>query len=136
MKTRNKTLLALLVIVAIIVIGSSIFVKKMEAELQLLTQEVISDVDLSATNDGVFTATHKVLPIDVEVQVSIENHKITQILLVKHFNGQGKAAEILPSRILETQSLQVDAIAGATYSSKVIVKAIQTALVKAGATLK
>lgn len=136
MKTRNKILLALLALVLITVIGSSIFVKRMESELLLLAQEVISDVDLSSANDGIFSATHKVLPIDVEVQVTVKNHTITNILLVKHFNGQGSAAEVLPSQILKVQSLKVDAIAGATYSSKVIVKAIQTALLNAGATLK
>jgi uncharacterized protein with FMN-binding domain len=136
MKTRRKVLLTLLAIVTITIIGLSIFVQKMEAELQLFAQEVISDVDLSTANDGIFSATHKVLPIDVEVQVTVKNHRITDIFLVKHFNGQGSAAEVLPSQILKEQSLQVDAIAGATYSSKVIVKAIQTALLNAGATLK
>ena len=136
MKTRRKVLLTLLAIVTITIIGLSLFVQKMEAELQLLAQEVISDVDLSSANDGIFSATHKVLPIDVEVQVTVKNHTITNILLVKHFNGQGSAAEVLPSQILKVQSLKVDAIAGATYSSKVIVKAIQTALLNAGATLK
>lgn len=136
MKTRRKVLLTLLAIVTITIIGLSLFVQKMEAELQLFAQEVISDVDLSTANDGIFSATHKVLPIDVEVQVTVKNHRITDIFLVKHFNGQGSAAEVLPSQILKEQSLQVDAIAGATYSSKVIVKAIQTALLNAGATLK
>lgn len=136
MKTRRKVLLTLLAIVTITIIGLSLFVQKMEAELQLLAQEVISDVDLSTANDGIFSAGHRVLPIDVEVQVTVKNHRITDVFLVKHFNGQGSAAEVLPSQILKEQSLQVDAIAGATYSSKVIVKAIQTALLNAGATLK
>jgi len=136
MKTRRKVLLTLLAIVTITIIGLSLFVQKMEAELQLLAQEVISDVDLSTANDGIFSAGHRALPIDVEVQVTVKNHTITNILLVKHFNGQGSAAEVLPSQILKVQSLKVDAIAGATYSSKVIVKAIQTALLNAGATLK
>ncbi len=137
MKTRNKILLALLALVLITVIGSSIFVKRMESELLLLAQEVISDVDLSSANDGIYSVLPiKFIPIDVEVQVTVKNHTITNILLVKHFNGQGSAAEVLPSQILKVQSLKVDAIAGATYSSKVIVKAIQTALLNAGATLK
>jgi uncharacterized protein with FMN-binding domain len=109
----------------------------MESELLLLAQEVISDVDLSSANDGIYSVLPiKFIPIDVEVQVTVKNHTITNILLVKHFNGQGSAAEVLPSQILKVQSLKVDAIAGATYSSKVIVKAIQTALLNAGATLK
>lgn len=117
------------------VIITTYFVKEMEANLLLIAHEEISNVDLSNAKDGVFSGTHKVLPVDVEVQVSLKDHKITEIILVKHFNGQGKAAEIIPSQVLTTQSLQVDAIAGATYSSKIILKAIQSALLKSGATL-
>lgn len=135
MRLRNRILLTLMVILIGGVIITTYFVKEMEANLLLIAHEEISNVDLSNAKDGVFSGTHKVLPVDVEVQVSLKDHKITEIILVKHFNGQGKAAEIIPSQVLTTQSLQVDAIAGATYSSKIILKAIQSALLKSGATL-
>ena len=135
MRLRNKILLTLMVILIGGVLITTYFVKKMEANLLLIAHEEILNVDLSHAKDGVFTGTHKVLPVDVEVQVSLKDHEITEIILVKHFNGQGKAAEIIPSQVLTAQSLQVDAIAGATYSSKIILKAIQSALLKSGATL-
>ena len=135
MRLRNKILLILMVILIGGVLITTYFVKKMEANLLLIAHEEILNVNLSNAKDGVFTGTHKVLPVDVEVQVSLKDHEITEIILVKHFNGQGKAAEIIPSQVLTAQSLQVDAIAGATYSSKIILKAIQSALLKSGATL-
>jgi uncharacterized protein with FMN-binding domain len=135
MKKRNKILLSLLAIIVLVILASFIAVKAMEANLNLLVQEVIAEVDLSTANDGVFIGNHKVLPVDVEVQVTVKNHVITEVLLVKHFNGQGTAAEVIPDQVVDAQSLQVDAIAGATYSSKIILKAIQSALLKAGATL-
>lgn len=135
MRLRNKILLILMVILIGGVLITTYFVKKMEANLLLIAHEEILNVNLSNAKDGVFTGTHKVLPVDVEVQVSLKDHEITEIILVKHFNGQGKAAEIIPSQVLKAQSLQVDAIAGATYSSKIILKAIQSALLKSGATL-
>jgi uncharacterized protein with FMN-binding domain len=49
---------------------------------------------------------------------------------VKHVNGQGKPAEVITEKVIETQSLQVDVVSGATYSSKVILKAIENALAK------
>jgi uncharacterized protein with FMN-binding domain len=54
---------------------------------------------------------------------------IKKIEIVRHLNGQGKPAEVIPDRVIEMQSLDVDIISGATYSSKVILKAIENALI-------
>jgi uncharacterized protein with FMN-binding domain len=56
------------------------------------------------------------------------NHKIEYIELVKHKNGRGGPAEIIPIKVVEAQSLDVDIVSGATSSSKVILKAIENAL--------
>ena len=55
-------------------------------------------------------------------------HMIKEIELKKHDNGQGFPAEIIPGKVVEAQSLEVDIVSGATYSSKVILKAIENAL--------
>jgi uncharacterized protein with FMN-binding domain len=47
---------------------------------------------------------------------------------LEHRNGQGEAAEVIPQMVVDAQSLQVDAISGATFSSKVILLAIEDAL--------
>ncbi len=60
--------------------------------------------------------------------MTVKNHQITEIELVKHKSGRGAPAEIIPSKVVEAQTLQVDAVSGATYSSKVILKAIENAL--------
>jgi uncharacterized protein with FMN-binding domain len=83
---------------------------------------------LSKTNDGVYSGSYKVFPVVAEVKVTVKNHKISNIELVKHENGKGSSAEILPGKVVEAQSLDVDIISGATYSSKVILKAIENAL--------
>jgi uncharacterized protein with FMN-binding domain len=46
-------------------------------------------------------------------------------------NGKGKPAEVIPQKVMDAQSLQVDTISGVTSSSKVILKAIEKALVSA-----
>ncbi len=43
--------------------------------------------------------------------------------------ARGKAEKI-PDKVLEEQSLQVDIVSGATFSSKVILKAVEDALNK------
>ena len=58
----------------------------------------------------------------------MQNHVLTAVELVKHRHGRGAAAEVIPDAVLRQQTLGVDAISGATYSSKVILKAIDDAL--------
>ncbi|MBP7072288.1 MAG: FMN-binding protein [Clostridia bacterium] len=128
MKSRRRIVLAaVIVLIAIItaVFGAKSYI---EASLVKLTETSIPDVDLSKVADGVYKGSHKVFPVEAEVRVTIENHKIIGIELVKHFNGQGTAAEVIPDRVTEAQSLKVDIVSGATYSSKVILKAIENAL--------
>jgi uncharacterized protein with FMN-binding domain len=48
--------------------------------------------------------------------------------IVRHDNGKGSPAEIIVDRIIEAQSLKVDLISKATYSSKAILKAVENAL--------
>ncbi len=60
--------------------------------------------------------------------MKVENHTITDIDILKHDNGKGKAAEAITSDVIKNQSVQVDVVTGATYSSKVILKAIENAL--------
>jgi len=128
MKSRRRIVLAsVIVLVAIItaVFGAKSYI---EAGLVKLAETSIPDVDLSKIEDGVYKGSHKVFPVEAEVRVTIENHKIVGVELVKHFNGQGAAAEVIPDRVTESQSLEVDIVSGATYSSKVILKAIENAL--------
>ncbi|NTW71318.1 MAG: FMN-binding protein [Eubacteriaceae bacterium] len=91
---------------------------------------VIKDINLSEVADGTYMGDHSVLPVIVEAKVTVKDHRITEIILTKHINGQGKPAEILPGKVVESQSLKVDTVTGATSSSKVILKAIQNALEK------
>lgn len=121
-------MLAAVIALAAIIIAVFGAKSYIEASLVKLTETSIPDVDLSKIADGVYKGSHKVFPVEAEVRVTIENHKIIGIELVKHFNGQGTAAEVIPDRVTEAQSLKVDIVSGATYSSKVILKAIENAL--------
>lgn len=136
MKKAKRFLLITLALFLLLVIAGTGYVKRMEYNLNAFAQEALANVDLSTAKEGTFIGKYTVMPIDVEVQVKVGQQEIEEILLVKHFNGQGKAAETIPSQVVKAQSLQVDVIAGATYSSKVILKAIQVALLQAGATIK
>lgn len=88
----------------------------------------IPDVDLSRIADGTYNGSDNVFPIYVSVGVTVKNHTITNIAIIKHTNGKGAAAEAIVNKVIKKQSLQVDTVSGATYSSKVILKAIENAL--------
>ena len=102
--------------------------KTIGSNLNKLTDSKILNVDISGVANGTYIGSYKVFPITVEVEVTIKNHKITEIKLIKHGNGRGAPAETIPDKVVEAQTLEVDVVSGATYSSLVILKAIENAL--------
>ncbi|MDI7246987.1 MAG: FMN-binding protein [Bacillota bacterium] len=127
------TILAAVVIGAYIAVsGVKSYIRTLDANLKRLAELPVSDVDISAIADGTYSGSYQVFPVAAEVRVTLRNHRIAEIELVKHRNGQGAPAEAIPGRVVEAQTLDVDTISGATYSSKVILKAIENALASAG----
>ena len=89
---------------------------------------VIKNPDLTKVADGTYRGRSKVGPVRVTVDVTVRDKAIKDINLIQHFNGLGKKAEVIIPRVIEAQSLEVDAISGATGSSKAILQAIERAL--------
>lgn len=131
MRKKHKILIIVLVIIAILFIAGWIVYQNINNNLESLTNMSISDVDLSNVKDGAYFGSYDAFPISVEVEVAVNNHQISKIDLIKHDNGQGGPAEVLTEQVVESQSVEIDAISGATYSSKVILKAIENALLNA-----
>lgn len=128
MKRRWRMAIAVVIVLIVIIAALSGTKANIEVSLAKLTDTTIPDMDMSNIGDGTYNGSYKVFPVAAEVKVTVQDHRITAIELVKHSNGQGAAAEVIPDRVVETQSLQVDTVSGATYSSKVILKAIENAL--------
>lgn len=119
-----------MIIFLILSLGAYLFISKANKNLEELKNAKITQINLTELSDGTYTGVYKVSPVSAKVKVTILNHKITDILLEEHKNGQGKPAEVITNKVIEAQSLEVDTISGATYSSIVILKAIENALVK------
>lgn len=129
MKNIKKTLIGGVTIM--VLIGGFFGVKYLISvqKYQTATKELkITNVDLTKINDGKYTGSCDTGFVGATVSVTVKNHKISDITLLKHKTEKGKPAEVIPSKVLEAQSLQVDAITGATNSSRVILKSIETAL--------
>ena len=128
----KKRTLIVIIIISIVIIGGGIGWNKVtsniDQNLNKLTQMKIEDIDLSKISDGIYTGIYELYPVSAEVAVTIRAHQINKIDLIKHNNGKGAAAEVIPDEVVKTGSLQVDAVFGTTYSSRVILKAIENAL--------
>ena len=82
--------------------------------------------------DGVYEGSATIWPVKAVVKVAIENKRIARIDIVEHRTMLGgPAEEIIPARIIEKQSTNVDAVSGATMSSGAIMNAVQFAIEEA-----
>jgi uncharacterized protein with FMN-binding domain len=91
---------------------------------------VIAYVKPTSIMDGVYEGTQDNAPVMAKVRVEVKDGRIDSIEVLKHTHGPNKGAEAIVGRVLAAQSLEVDAVSGATLSSKVVLKAIERALDK------
>lgn len=86
------------------------------------------DINVSKIADGNHNGEFDAGYIYARVIVTVGDGKITSIDLLEHRNERGAPAEQITVDVISKQSLNVDAVSGATNSSKVIKKAIENAL--------
>lgn len=85
-------------------------------------------IEMERVPDGEYVGRYSAFPVSARVRVTVEDHTVSQIEILRHFNGQGEAGEGVVDSVIAAQSLDVDVVSGATYSSRVILKAIEKAL--------
>lgn len=95
-----------------------------------LAAQVNAEIDMALVRDGSYVGEADGGLVQVEVLVTVANHEITDIALVKHENGKGQAAEAIIADMLLANTDDVDAVTGATVSSKTIRNAVNCALQK------
>lgn len=86
-------------------------------------------VSKTLLHDGVFNAEARKGPVKAIVAVTIKNNTILSVNILKHRTMGGHEAEaVIPKRIVQSQSTDVDIVSGATYSSLAIMNATQRAI--------
>lgn len=128
MRKRTKILLIIFVIIASLTAFGIYMINKINQEMEVLTVSEIPEINLVHFDDGTYSGSFKSLLIKVQVEVTIQNHVITDIIILEHQNGQGDDADVIIDDVLLEQSINIDFISGATYSSKAILLAIGDAL--------
>ena len=89
---------------------------------------VVEPVDPAAVSDGTYRGVERHFPVTAVVDVTVLSGRIEDVRIVRHFHGPDHGAEPIADRVVEQQTLEVDAISGSSYSSIVILKAIERAL--------
>lgn len=125
MKKVIRLLIILVVLCSFGVIGFSSFSNKIVKEANALENKKI---DILKVANGVYEGHSELGPVIVDVEVSVIDGRIIDINLVRHENGLGSSANNITNIIKEQNSCEVDAISGATVSSKVIINAVNNAL--------
>ncbi|MFQ9923421.1 MAG: FMN-binding protein [Beduini sp.] len=128
-KFNKKIIYGSIIILLIGLAGLGIYLKQVSDYQHKVSELSIQNISLQSIKDGVYKGECDVHFIKAAVEVTIKDGKYAQIILVEHKNDRGKAAEVIIDEIMAQQSLDVDIVSGATNSSKVILKAIETALI-------
>lgn len=96
----------------------------------------IGSVDLDAAADGSYIGVCQNKLLFAVVKVEVQDHKITGIEVVERKDAYMEQAEQIARAVCSEQSLEVDAVSGATLTSDTILKAIENALEDAASNRK
>lgn len=129
MKKIFRVFIVLILFILILVVSCTAMMNK-EMEKAKNELMLVEDPDLSKVEDGTYKGKVETMLVKVELEVSVKNHKIISISIIKHDNGKGKPAEAIIDDIVKDNSTDVELIAGATMSSLVIRAAVIDAVTK------
>ena len=129
MNQRKKTvLISLLVLMIIGIFAGGIYIKSISDYKAKVAALTFDEIDLTKVEDGIYEGQCDTGIVRARVQVTVRNHRLESIDLLEHENGRGTPAEAILDQMVQEQTTTVDAVSGATCSSKVIRKAVETAL--------
>lgn len=117
---------------AITVIISGVFLTGYLMSVQnyrtAVAQITYTHSDALSIPDGVYIGECDVRFIYAKVEVTVKDRRIADIRLLEHRHDRGIQAERILQEIIVQQKMDVDIVAGATNSSKVLKKAVDNAL--------
>lgn len=128
MSKKYRILIAFLITIILMVVICVIVFNKMNEGIEVLIAEELPEIDLTSIEDGTYLGEYAIPLISVKVEVTVLDHQITDIVILEHKNGQGEDGELIIDDVILEQSIEIDYIVGATYSSKAILLAIGDAL--------
>ena len=129
MSQRKKAVLMVILAILILCLFAGGFYLKFigdyKAKVDALT---FDEIDLTKVEDGIYEGQCDTGVVRARVQVTVRDHRLESVELLEHENGRGTPAEAILDQMVQEQTTTVDVVSGATCSSKVIRKAVETAL--------
>jgi uncharacterized protein with FMN-binding domain len=126
MKHRAKRagIIAGIVFIAVLVVYC-----KTSANAKSATENITFQVvNAAGVPDGVYNGSYEIGPVKVIVQATIKDGSFADIDILEHRRGLGGKAERIVEDVIRSQRLDIEAVSGATVSSKAILKALEDAL--------
>ena len=126
---RHAHMLRIVLVVAVVLVASSLVLQVTYGRWLLRTADalVLKSPVISYRYNGVYEGTARVGHVAAKVRVTIGPRGITSVEFLQRPFGN---MDLLVDRILKASGVPVDAITGATVSSKVVMKAVDNALMK------
>lgn len=134
MIAENRAVKIAMIVLLVIVVSTAFiggrYMKSVSQNKKEISAISFTEIDLADVPDGVYQGEYDAGQVSAKVQVMVKEHAIEEIDLLKHLNGKGQSAEKILDKMVEKQSVDVDAVSGATCSSKVLRKAVENALAR------
>lgn len=127
-RTKQMILKIAAVILLLCAAGGLFYLAKVQRYQKAVQELSLSGISAAGLPDGIYTGECDVDLIRASVSVTVEDETIVRIVLQEHKNGRGAPAEHILAEMIQQQTTDVDAVSGATNSSRVIRKAVEDAL--------
>ena len=129
MNRRKKAfLIAISMFLIIGLFAGGLYLKSIGDYKAKVAAFTFDEIDLTKVDDGVYEGQCDTGVVRARVQVTVRDHQMESTELLEHENGRGTPAEAILDQMVQNQTTAVDAVSGATCSSKVIRKAVENAL--------
>jgi uncharacterized protein with FMN-binding domain len=128
LKTFFKILMSLILLFLLIFVGGIFYLSRGLNEVISIS---LNGIDISKLDDGKYTGEYDHGRWTNKLDITVKNNKITEILIKDDvtFSKLGVSEELF-NKVIETQSTKIDAISGATVTSKAYLKSIENVLNK------
>lgn len=120
-KSWKVTVIIILALIVVMMLYAFLGLKK-------TTNLKIENMALTQISDGTFTGSYNNFRFTNKVEVTVKDHRITNIHSIKAQDGREDINQELVDKILNLQQNDVDAVSGATASSNGFLKAVEAAL--------
>lgn len=90
----------------------------------------IAAVDLNMIADGEYIGVCRNKLLLAVVKVEVNGHQIVDIEIIEHKEAYMRQAEMIAGTVVDEQTLEVDAVSGATLTGDTVLKAVENALMQ------